>query len=99
MLLGYPVVDGIVYDPNTTALVCTSSGGPATHVQWRASEKQLVFSESTYQQTQKVLFTVNSTTETYLHFHNQSIDSFNTTYECIVSNSRGMNSSQIVLEG
>ena len=90
-----------MYDPNTNTLVCISSGGPATNVTWKVSGEPLVFSESTYRQTQKIVSTANSTTETSLHFPNSSIESYiyNTTYECIVSNTRGNDSSLVSLEG
>ena len=101
MLTGTPVVDGMMYDPNTTDLVCISSGGPATDVSWKSNGKllDLSMSETTYRQTQRIISTEHSTFEMSLHILNKSIENFNTTYECTVMNSKGNDSSAISLEG
>ena len=80
-------------------LICTSTGGPATIVTWRRDGQLLTTDGSTYQQSQRIVFTENGTYETTLHIPVDSIKDYNAIYECYVLNSRGNDSSTITLEG
>lgn len=88
-----------IYDPDTNNLVCTSSGGPATIVTWKKNGQLLTNIETTYQQNQRIIFTVNATYENTLHIPSDSIVAYNAMYECLVANSRGNDSSIVSLEG
>ena len=80
-------------------LTCTSTGGPVTTVTWRRDGQLLTINESTYQQSQRIVSTENATYETTLHIANNNIENYHATYECLVLNSRGSDSSSITLEG
>ena len=80
-------------------LICTSTGGPASTVIWRRDGQLLNIDDSNYQQSQRVVSTVNATYETTLHIPDDSIEDYSVTFECFVLNSRGNDSSSITLEG
>ena len=84
---------------NESGLICTSTDGPATTVTWRRDGQLLTIDENTYQQSQRIVFTENATYETTLCIPDDSIENYNATYECLVLNSRGSDSSSITLEG
>ena len=90
-------MENVVYASDTLSLTCTSSGGPATTVSWK--KIGINITESTYPQTQMIVSTENATYKSMLHIPDNSIENYNATYECLVSNSRGSNSSRITLEG
>ena len=80
-------------------LICTSTGGPATIVTWRRDGQLLTTIDSAYHQSQRILSTSNATYETMLHIPDDSIADYHVTYECLVLNSRGNDSSSMALEG
>ena len=82
-----------------SGLICTSTGGPATTVTWKRDGQLLTFDGSAYYQSQRIVSTSNATYETTLHIPVDSITNYHATYECLVLNSRGNDSSSIVLEG
>ena len=92
-------MENVTYDCDTLtcSLICTSSGGPATAVSWK--KNGMTITESTYLQTQMMVFTENATYKSMLHIPDNSIENYHAIYECLVSNSRGSNSSRITLEG
>ena len=90
-----------MHDSHTNTVNCISSGGPATYVYWSRNGKQINTAEtqSTYKLHQRISFTENATYENVLHIPEDSIENYNGTYKCLVSNSRGNSSSQTTLEG
>ena len=82
-----------------SGLICTSTGGPATTVTWRRDGQLLTTTDIAFHQSQRILSTSNATYETTLHFPVDSIANYHATYECLVLNSRGNDSSSIALEG
>ena len=84
------------YDHGNHVLVCTSTNGPATKVSWMKHGQPVDIDETNYQQTQRLIFTVNSTYETRLHIPEVDISILNLDmYECLVKNSRGNDTFQI----
>ena len=82
-----------------SGLICTSIGGPVTTLTWKRDGQLLIINETTYQQSQWIVFTENATYETILHIPDDNIANYNAIYECLVFNSRGNDSSSITLEG
>ena len=79
------------------ALVCTSTGGPATTVIWKVNNQ--IINGSPYQQRQKITSKLDSTFENILRIPIDSIADYNATYECLVMNSAGNDSLSFRLEG
>jgi hypothetical protein len=79
--------------------VCTSFGGPATIVTWKKNGQLLTTMGTTYQQNQRLISTENATYENTLYISRSTIANYDATYECLVTNSRGNDSSIISLEG
>ena len=98
-IIGIPDIEIAIYDPDRNKLVCTSFGGPATVVTWKKNGQLLTTMETAYQQNQRLIFTENATYENTLSIPRDTIANYDTTYECLVANSRGNNSSIISLEG
>lgn len=96
-IIGVPTAIDLEY--HDSSLVCTSSGGPATHVIWRKNGQSLNIDGISYLQTQKITFIDNATYETTLHLLNDSIENYSGTYECTVINSRGSDSLKEAIEG
>ena len=90
-----------MYDSDTNTVNCTSSGGPATHVYWSRNGIQINTAgiQSTYKLNKRISFTENAAYKNVLHIPEDSIENYNATYKCLVSNSRGNDSSQTTLEG
>ena len=87
MHVGSPSVTSLLFDRNTTALVCTSTGGPPTTVTWRRNDA-LVADGSLYWQTQIAMDSVTATYENILGA--DEIKDFTGTFTCEVSNIRGV---------
>ena len=96
---GFPMVVSITVDPSTAlpALVCTSTGGPATTVIWKVNNQ--ITNGSIYQQRQRIASHQNATFENILRIPMDSVANYNATYECLVMNSVGNDSSSFRLEG
>ena len=92
-------MENVIYDCDTLtcSLICTSFGGPVTAVSWKKIGTN--FTESTYPQTQMIVSTENATYKSILRIPDVSIENYDATYECLVSNSRGNDPSVITLEG
>lgn len=80
-------------------LICTSTGGPATSVTWKRNQTYLRTDGIAYQQSQIITDTQNAEYRTELTLSMTSIEDFDTTYECIVENSRGSANASLKLEG
>ena len=98
-IIGIPDIEAVIYDPDTNNLVCTSFGGPATVVTWKKNGQLLTTMETAYRQKQRLIFTETATYENTLSIPRDTIANYNTTYECLVANSRGNDSLTISLEG
>ena len=98
-IIGIPDIEAVIYDPGTNNLVCTSFGGPTTVVNWKMNGQLLATMETAYQQNQRLIVTENATYENTLSIPQDTIANYNTTYECLVANSRGNDSLTISLEG
>ena len=85
----------MVFDKNSTTLTCTSTGGPPTTVVWKKSN--ILVNTSIYEQTQRLIFTENSTYENVLF--NSDIANFVGSFTCEVSNARGSDSETVMLNG
>jgi hypothetical protein len=79
--------------------VCSSFGGPVTIVTWKKNGHLLTTKGTTYQQNQRLIFTENATYENTLYISQDTIANYDAMYECLVTNSRGNDSSNISLEG
>ena len=97
--IGNPKIIEVGYDLNSSDVTCTSTDGPATTVIWRRNGKLLTIDEGTYRQSQMIVSTENAIYKTTLHFPVDSIEDYNAIYECMVLNSRGNDSSNIMLQG
>ena len=95
--VGHPVLVNLTF--NDTTLICTSTGGPATTVTWTKNQTNLEIDGTTYQQSQTLIDTQNAEYSTMLTLPTTSIEDFDTTYECIVENSRGSGNASLKLEG
>ena len=87
------------YDPSAKDFICISSDGPATNVLWKKNTQLLIADGTNYQKTQRIISTENATYENKLHVVNDRILYYNDLVECLVMNSRGNQSSNIVIEG
>ena len=96
---GFPTVVSITVDPDTVppALVCTSTGGPATTIIWKVNNQ--ITNGSLYQQRQRITSKQNTTFENILHIPRDSIANYDAIYECLVMNSVGNDSSSFRPEG
>ena len=84
---------------NKSTLICNSTGGPASNVTWKRNQTNLEIDEITYQQSQTIINTQNAEYNTILTLPVTNIEDFDTTYECIVENSRGSGNASLKLEG
>ena len=89
----------ITVDPDIVppALVCTSTGGPATTVIWKVNNQ--IINGRLYQQTRRIASHQNATFQNILHIPRDSIANYDATYECLVMNSVGNDSLSFRLEG
>ena len=91
------MVVSITIDPGTKDLVCTSTGGPATTVIWKANNQ--IINGSLYQQRQRITSPQNATFKNILYIPRDSIANYDATYECLVMNSVGNDSLSFRSEG
>lgn len=84
---------------NNPTLICTSTGGPATTVTWTRNQTNLEIDETTHQQSQTIINTQSAEYSIMLTLPTTNIEDFDTTYECIVKNSRGSGNASLKLEG
>ena len=93
--IGHPISVNLTF--NKPTLICTSTGGPATYVIWKKNQTEV--DGTMYQQSQIITNTVNAEYMTTLTLPMTSIPDFDSTYECIVENSRGSGNASLKLEG
>ena len=84
---GSPSITGLLYNPSTLTLTCTSTGGPATTVTWRKNGAVVEVDGTSYSQSKQVIDSVMGTYNSQLTFGDQSSVVGN--FYCTVSNSRG----------
>lgn len=100
--LGAVVVTELNFDEEKQALSCTSTGGPPTIVSWMKDNQPIVFSGTTYWQTQTIINLNTSTYATILYIGlREDQDQVIGNYTCKVQNSRVKlygNNQYIVLE-
>ena len=97
---GLPTIVSLSFSQQESALVCVSSGGPATTVEWKRDNVSLTEAnntESDYQQIQAVLNTETATYENKLISSN--ITNLIGTFTCTVSNIRGSAKSSLTIDG
>lgn len=90
--IGSPSITSLLFDGNTTTLVCTSTGGPPTTVTWRRSDA--LVDVSLYWQTQIVMDSVTATYENILG--TDEVRDFAGIFTCEVSNIRGVDQQTLV---
>ena len=94
---GHPVSVNLTFiNPN---LICTSTGGPATNVTWKRNQDYLEIGGTVLKQSQIITDTQNATYKTMLTLPMTNIEYLDSTYECIVENSRGSQNTSLNLEG
>ena len=93
MHAGSPSVISLLFDGNTTTLVCTSTGGPPTTVTWRRNGAFV--DGSIYWQTQIVMDSVTATYENILGA--DEIRDFTGAFTCEVSNIWGVDQQTLSL--
>ena len=94
---GLPTVTSLTFDDQSRTLVCTSTGGPPTTVTWRR-DGVVITLNTTYQQTKRVVNSVNGTYQTALTI-DPSVGQIVGTYNCTVENDRGESSESVVAPG
>ena len=100
---GSPFIISLSFNRQESALVCVSSGGPATAVVWKKENVYISLTdedyntESEYQQIQTVVNTETATYENKLISNN--ITSLIDTFTCAVSNVRGSAESSLTTNG
>ena len=92
---GFPSITSLIFDRNSTTLMCTSTGGPPTTVTWRRNG--VLVNDSLYQQSQRVMNTQTATYENVL-FSND-ITNFVDTFSCDVGNVRSTAEDTVELNG
>ena len=96
---GSPNVTSLTFNSNYNTLTCTSTGGPATTVTWR-KDRAVIILNATYQQTKKVVDSVEGTYQTVLTIDpSVSPSDIFGTYNCTVENAQGKSSETVVLAG
>ena len=97
MLSGSPSVTSLSYDSQSRTLTCTSTGGSATTVTWRRDEVVIALND-TYQQTKRVVDSVDGTYQTVLTI-DPSVDQSDIfgSYNCTVENARGGSSINVTV--
>jgi len=94
---GSPSVTSLTYNDQSRTHTCTSTGGPATTVTWRR-DGVVITLNATYQQTKRVVDSVNGTYQTVLTI-DPSVGWSVGTYSCTVENVRGGSSETVVVPG
>ena len=84
---------------NHPTLICTSTGGPASNVTWMRNQTYLEIDGAMYHQSQTIIDTQSADYSTMLTLPMTNIEDFDTTYQCIVENSRGSGNASLKLEG
>ena len=96
---GSPIVTNLTYNEQSRTLTCTSTGGPSTTVTWRRDGVVITLND-TYQQTKRVVDTVNGTYQTVLTINSSvSWNDIVGTYNCTVENIRGESSKTVFVPG
>ena len=84
-IVGSPSITSLLFDKNTTTLICTSTGGPPTTVTWRKDGVPVDL--SLYEQSQRLIDAVETTYQSVLF--NDNITNFvDTSFTCEISNAR-----------
>ena len=96
---GSPSVTSLTFDDQSRTLTCTSTGGPATTVNWRR-DGVVITLNATHQQTKRLVDAVNGTYQTVLTI-DPSVGQSDIvgTYNCTVENARGESSETVVVPG
>ena len=79
----------VSYSHTSQTLNCTSSGGPATNVNWRKDNVIITLTSSTHQQSQRVADEVTSTYHNFLSITSSNIEDHSGNFSCTVGNNRG----------
>jgi hypothetical protein len=84
IVTGSPSITSLLFDRNSTALTCTSTGGPPTTVTWRKDGQPI--DETLYEQSQKLVDAMEATYQSVLF--NDKVTYFVGTFTCEISNVR-----------
>ena len=79
---------GLIFDPATRTLTCTSTGSPATSVTWMREGEELTIDGTVYTATQTVTNRRESTYENVLTITVLDVTTVGT-YSCLVENTLG----------
>ena len=87
--VGAPNITELTINRKSRTLTCTSTGGPATTVTW-TKDGAVITPSTTYQQTQMIVDTVESTYQNTLTIA-QSVTEHDlyALFNCMIENSRG----------
>ena len=91
-LVGVPIITGLIFEPGTSSLTCTSNGGPVSSVTWTRDATPLT--EGSYKMLGDTTSALYSNI-LQLEGGRQNIG----TYQCQVGNTRGNNSMVVRVEG
>ena len=91
-LAGFPSITSLLFDRNSTTLICTSTGGPPTTVIWKEDNITV-----TYEQSQRLVNAESVTYESTLF--SDHVSNFVGTFTCEVRNARGTVEMTVELRG
>ena len=91
----------VQYNRTSQTIICTSTGGPATHVTWYKDDAQInmVFNEGgIYEHSQTITDTVSAAYENRLRIVDKSSETTGT-YTCEIRNPRGSMNGSLYIQG
>ena len=94
-LAGFPSITSLLFDRNSSTLICTSTGGPPTTVTWKKDD--IIVNPSTYEQSQRLVNAESATYESTLF--SDDVTNFVGTFTCEVRNARGTVEETVELRG
>lgn len=99
-VVGLPFITDVRYERSSRTVICTSSGGPATLVEWSLDESPIIVEEgSTYRSSQIITNTSTATYQNMLQILHEDPDNLYGVYACTVRNAMGTDYSQIRVSG
>ena len=91
----------VQYNRTSQTIICTSTGGPATHVSWYKDDAQINMASNEggiYEHSQIITDTVSATYKNRLRIVDKSSETAGT-YTCEVRNPRGSRNESLCIQG
>ncbi len=86
MFIGSLLIQSILYNTTTGVVTCVSTGGPVTDLTWNRRG-------GSYSQSKIIVDTSSATYHNLLYISSSTLSDYTGTFNCNVSNSRGIASS------